>query len=53
MHMIYLQIRKNHGQVGQTHVCQGGREESGIDWGSGLVVENSCIGVDGKWDPAI
>ena len=32
--MIYLQNRKYHGHVGQTHVCQGGGEGSRMDWES-------------------
>ena len=45
--MIYLQNRKDHGPVGQTHVCQGGGGGSGKDWESGLVDENlhlECTG---------
>ena len=42
--MIYLRNRKDHGHVGQTHVCWGEGEE-GVGWirSLGLVDENCCI----------
>ena len=41
--MIYLQNRKDHGHVGQTHVCQGGGRGSRWIGSLRLVDENSCI----------
>ena len=35
-HMVYLQNRKDHGHVGQTHVCQGAGGGGGMDWKSGV-----------------
>ena len=34
--MIYLQNRKDHGYVGQTHVYQRGESGSGMDWEYGM-----------------
>ena len=41
--MIYLQNRKDHGHVGQTHVCWGAEERVGWIGNLRLVDENSCI----------
>ena len=32
--MIYLQNRKDHGHVGLTYICPGGRAGSEINWES-------------------
>ena len=34
--MFYLKNRKDHGHVGQTHVCQVGGGGSGMHWESGV-----------------
>ena len=51
--MIYWQNRKDHGHVGQTHVCQRGRGGNGIDWEYGVSRWKLEFGVDRQWDPAV